>query len=207
MSKTDNARLPKIGKRTLVTESDDMGTYSFTLTSNEARREVQRNHEDKRANVEARVLRNREVADLDMREQVRDALYTPAYTGPVGTRLPEWERVLLHTHGIECLGGASEVRLAHTCEYGCKVYATSKCGELIFHSSIYGHTTYSVEVVPAPVKVQHAVPTTRTVRKTADELREEIRRVRASRLRAEQNLEASAREHGFGQRMSGVTGL
>lgn len=204
MSKTDNARLPKIGKRTVVTESDDMGVYTFTVTSDTQRREVQRVHEDKRANVEARVLRNREVADLDMREQVRDALYTPEYTGPVGTRMAEWERTLLHEHTIDCLVGASEVRLANVCEYGCKVYATRKCGELIFHSAIYGHTTYSVEV---PMKVQPVVPTHKIVRKTEQELREEIRRVRASRMRDEQNLEAVAREHGFGQRMSGITGL
>lgn len=154
MSKTDNARLPRIGKRVIVTESDDMGMYSFTLVNNEARREVQRNHEDKRANAEARVLRNREVADLDMREQVRDALYSAPYEGPVGTR---------------------------------------------------------VQDTPVPdcesVTIEPVVPTHKTVRKTEQELREEIRRVRASRMRDEQDIERIAREHGFGQRMSGVTGL
>lgn len=89
MSKTDNARLPRIGKRTLVTESDDMGVYSFTIANDEQRREVQRKHEDKRANTQARVLHNREVADLDMREQVRDALFSAPYTGPVGTRVQD----------------------------------------------------------------------------------------------------------------------
>lgn len=204
MSKTDNARLPKIGARLLVTERDDMGEYTFLANDTEARRSVQRERKDKRVATQARVLHNKAVADLDMREQVQDALFTPAYTGPVGTRIAEWERVLLHEHTLACFAGAREIRLVHTCEYGCKVYATRECGELILHSNAYGHREDSIEV---PVTIQHVVPTTRTVRKTEAELRAEIRRVRASRLRDEQEVERTAREHGFGQRMSGITGL
>jgi hypothetical protein len=110
------------------------------------------NRTDKREQVLARVRHSAKVANLDMREQVRDALFSQEIALPLRASLVDMP----------------------DCE---------------------------------SVTIEHYVSSSRMVRKTEEELRAEIRRVRASRLRNEQHIEQDAREHGFGQRMSGVVGL
>lgn len=163
------------------------------------RKYVGMEHDEKRAAASARVLHNADAAEQDWREQIADALLTPEYTGPVGTRRNKAE----HTHSIDCLGGEGrEVRLS-TCEYGCKVYDT-KCGELIFHSSVYGHMTYSVEVAPV-TKVEHVAPKDARMLKrekalAARKQAQQQARAAAARIREDERREREMRDLGFGSR-------
>jgi hypothetical protein len=137
---------------------------------------------DKRQQVEARVRHNQEVADLDMREQVRDVLFSAPYTGPVGTHRPDtsFASYLPSRSEVEfsVLHGSHEVRISG-CKYGCKVMRTDEGREYVFHSAVYGHDVSSVEPVKRErVKVQHVAP--KRVR-IADSERENYRREREMR--------------------------
>lgn len=183
MSNTDSiVRLPKIGTRTHIVESDDMGDYAFTLREDRKRRSVQMNREDKRAQVQARALHNADLADLDMREQVRDALFSAPYTGMTGTHRPDtsFASDLPSRTEVEfsVLYGTHEVRLSG-CKYGCKVMRSDEGREYVFHSSVYGHDASSVEPVKRErVKVQHVV--SKRVRVSSTE-RDNYRREREMR--------------------------
>lgn len=151
---------------------------------------VNRERQDKRVAVEARTLHNREIADLDMREQVREALFSAEYTGPVGTKMAEWERVLLGKDEPMDWSSTQEVRLTD-CMYGCKVYRDANGKESILHSETYGHEASWIEQVfvpePAPVKVQHVIP-------------KRERMSNNKRERDERSLEREMRDLGFGGR-------
>lgn len=182
MSNTDNiVRLPKIGTRTLIVETDDMGDYEFTLREDRKRRSVQMNREDKRAQVQARAHHNADLADLDMREQVRDALFSAPYTGMTGTHRPDtsFASNLPSRTEVEfsVLHGSHEVRMSG-CKYGCKVMRTPEGREYVFHSSVYGHDVSSVQPVTERVKVQHVV--SKRVRVSSEE-RDNYRREREMR--------------------------
>ena len=207
MSDSDKARLRKSQPVTvLVQENDAWGDYEFEVTTNK-RHATRVERTRKREMAQAGAGRKQRVADLLFQEQMREAMMQPAYVGPVGTRMAEWERELLypHTCTVNCLCSANEVRLS-TCEYGCKVYATP-CGELIFHSTVYGHSTYSIErvfhVEPIDYPLHHGSSVGGRMERALTKIEPVVSKKRALTSRAREWDEAeralsSARALGFG---------
>lgn len=128
------------------------------------RRYVNDEQAAKREKALHRTLHNRNIAEQDMREQVRDALYTPAYTGPVGT----------HRKGEDTMPSREEV---------------------------YGSATEPDLQHIERVHIEHVLYNKRPVAQIEkDAIRLLARQRYASRLRAEELAERSARELGFGGR-------